>query len=209
MAEQWFCAIDNGQQGPFSAEQVRALLRDGRVDEATPVWRAGMAGWAALRDQPELRDGAATLAPTAAATLAPVGRIDYAQPSPGEGAVLFTPRAAQLLHQSGRWAMPFALLTTLGAGASLIGLLVTALSGSGSLPMAVAMLATFAGYAGLSIKLWQFALRSARLARMRREDVLESTLQAQRDFWRLAAILAIVAIALWCAAIAAAFLFGA
>jgi uncharacterized membrane protein YhaH (DUF805 family) len=47
-AGQWHYTDQGNQKGPFSVEQMAALLRAGTVRGDTLVWSAGMAGWVPL-----------------------------------------------------------------------------------------------------------------------------------------------------------------
>jgi len=43
---QWYAALDNQQAGPFTPDQIRQLVGEGRVARDTLVWKQGMADWA-------------------------------------------------------------------------------------------------------------------------------------------------------------------
>jgi hypothetical protein len=47
---QWFYAEGGGRKGPVSSDELSALLRSGRIDDTTAVWRQGFATWVSLRD---------------------------------------------------------------------------------------------------------------------------------------------------------------
>lgn len=47
-------AINGTQQGPFDQNALRGLAGQGQVNPSTLVWRAGMAGWTAAGQVPEL-----------------------------------------------------------------------------------------------------------------------------------------------------------
>ncbi len=47
-------ALDGQAQGPFSTDQIAALVATGKVDPATLVWHPGMSAWAAAGTAPEL-----------------------------------------------------------------------------------------------------------------------------------------------------------
>jgi hypothetical protein len=44
----WYYALDGQQAGPVSETQLDELLRSGKINLDTPVWREGMAGWQPL-----------------------------------------------------------------------------------------------------------------------------------------------------------------
>lgn len=54
VAPQWHVAQAGSQSGPHTREQVHAMLQHGQLSADALVWRAGMAGWAAVSDCPEL-----------------------------------------------------------------------------------------------------------------------------------------------------------
>lgn len=51
----WHLGLDGAAQGPFSQEEVRALIRDGRVGPDTLAWRDGMAEWVQVQTVDGLR----------------------------------------------------------------------------------------------------------------------------------------------------------
>lgn len=51
-AGQWHYIDQSGQKGPFSVEQMAALVRAGTVRADTMVWTAGMAGWVPFARSP-------------------------------------------------------------------------------------------------------------------------------------------------------------
>jgi len=50
----WRVAVKGEQRGPFSLEQVRAMIAEGRLPADALVWRPGMANWAPVGSVPEL-----------------------------------------------------------------------------------------------------------------------------------------------------------
>lgn len=42
---QWYAAINDQQAGPFSPQQVQAMVQQGQISRETLVWKQGMAGW--------------------------------------------------------------------------------------------------------------------------------------------------------------------
>jgi len=51
---QWYMAIGGHQVGPVSEEELAANIRSGGLDASTLVFTAGMTGWTAARDTPQL-----------------------------------------------------------------------------------------------------------------------------------------------------------
>jgi uncharacterized protein (TIGR00266 family) len=52
--QEWFMAIGGHQVGPVSQDDVVTNIRNGTIDGATLVFRAGMSSWTPLKDVPEL-----------------------------------------------------------------------------------------------------------------------------------------------------------
>jgi uncharacterized RDD family membrane protein YckC len=53
MGQNWFYAQGSNQVGPVAAEQLRAMLADGRLSSSALVWSEGMAAWTAAQAVPE------------------------------------------------------------------------------------------------------------------------------------------------------------
>jgi len=50
----YFVAIEGQQKGPFTLDQLRAEISEGRVQRGTLAWRNGMANWTAIEQVPDL-----------------------------------------------------------------------------------------------------------------------------------------------------------
>lgn len=112
-AGQWHYTDQGGQKGPFSVEQMAALVRAGTVRGDTMVWSAGMAGWVPLSASP--------LAGQLGVPPAPPGAAAAASPDSFAGAIQAC--FAQYATFRGRarrpefwWFMLFGLLGGLAAG---------------------------------------------------------------------------------------------
>jgi hypothetical protein len=46
--------MDGAQIGGQTTASIQSLIQQGKVNGETPVWTAGMANWARLKDVPEL-----------------------------------------------------------------------------------------------------------------------------------------------------------
>jgi hypothetical protein len=75
---EWRVAVKGEQRGPYTLDQLRAMIAEGRLPADTLVWRPGMANWTPLGSVPELAvpvsRGPAPMAapgPTPSATAAP------------------------------------------------------------------------------------------------------------------------------------------
>lgn len=51
------------QQGPYSIEDVKALLKDGMVSSEDYIWRSGLSGWVHIKDRAEFAGPAISPAP--------------------------------------------------------------------------------------------------------------------------------------------------
>jgi uncharacterized protein (TIGR00266 family) len=51
---QWYVAVDGQQAGPLTEDQLLARIDGGNLDPTTLVFTAGMSGWKAARETPEL-----------------------------------------------------------------------------------------------------------------------------------------------------------
>jgi membrane protease subunit (stomatin/prohibitin family) len=58
-APRWSLAVGGQTYGPYTDEQMRAMLAAGQVAPTTSAWRPGAAGWAAVSTYAELGAGAA------------------------------------------------------------------------------------------------------------------------------------------------------
>lgn len=63
-AMQWYYAREGMQLGPVSAAEFDALVRSGQIDDATLVWREGMATWQPYGLLREPASGPPVLSPT-------------------------------------------------------------------------------------------------------------------------------------------------
>jgi hypothetical protein len=54
MSEQWFCAVNGEQSGPYDNEQVRSMVRQGRLKPDDLAWQEGMADWTPVGSIPAL-----------------------------------------------------------------------------------------------------------------------------------------------------------
>ncbi|MBX3247567.1 MAG: zinc-ribbon domain-containing protein [Myxococcales bacterium] len=50
----WHVVVDGDQQGPFSPDQLAAMMTEGTIDWEAYVWKEGFDGWKPARDIPEL-----------------------------------------------------------------------------------------------------------------------------------------------------------
>lgn len=52
--KEYYVYINGNQMGGQTASKIRVLIQQGQANGETPVWCAGMSGWAKLKDVPEL-----------------------------------------------------------------------------------------------------------------------------------------------------------
>lgn len=53
---QWFIAVQQQQQGPFDENTLLQMIRDGKIQPDTLVWKSGMQAWAAASTLNELKN---------------------------------------------------------------------------------------------------------------------------------------------------------
>jgi hypothetical protein len=53
-ANQWMVSDAGQQQGPFTLDQLKQTIQDGRLSPAALVWTPGMTEWKAWKEVPEL-----------------------------------------------------------------------------------------------------------------------------------------------------------
>jgi len=51
---QWYAAINDQQAGPFTAQQVQAMVQQGQITRESLVWKQGMAEWTQAGQVPDL-----------------------------------------------------------------------------------------------------------------------------------------------------------
>ena len=53
---QWYAALDNQQAGPFTPDQIRQLIGEGRIARETLVWKQGLADWIQAGQADEVKE---------------------------------------------------------------------------------------------------------------------------------------------------------
>lgn len=143
---------------------------------------------------------------------APHGNADPAGPvapliayqQPVAGMIQFTPRAMEMLRQTAPWARLIAILLFIFSGLMCIGglfmgassllTLGATRSAAGGVPGAILLVISMVFLIGgvlyfiPALYLNRYASGIGRLRAYAREDVLESTLEAQKSFWRFCGI---------------------
>lgn len=84
---EWRIAVKGEQRGPFTLDQVRAMIAEGRLPADTLAWRPGMGNWAPMASVPELaapagRGPTPGAAPVGAAGSVPGTAAAPSSPSP-------------------------------------------------------------------------------------------------------------------------------
>lgn len=207
-ANGWFYAQDDRQHGPVTAEALCGLLAGGGVPRDALVWREGLAEWVPASAVAELSAGVGTpaAAPGPAAAASPTAVIAYQQPA--VRSLQFTPRAMEMLRATAPWARLIAVLLFIFSGLAMLGgvaMVATAgLSGARRGVNAGFLMAMSLGYLlfGLlyfipAFYLNRYASRIGQLRTYAREDVLESTLEAQKSFWKFCGIATLIVVGLY------------
>jgi hypothetical protein len=74
----WFIAVQNGQAGPFTADQMREFLRDGHLTMESYIWRDGFDNWVPLANSSDLE----AFKPASEPAAQPQQQADGAQQAP-------------------------------------------------------------------------------------------------------------------------------
>ncbi|HEY2587817.1 MAG TPA: DUF4339 domain-containing protein [Tepidisphaeraceae bacterium] len=74
----WFVHCNGQQQGPFPAQQVAQMIRNGAISEGDLAWREGMPQWSAVGAIPELARAIGAGGMPAVAALPPLTSISIA-----------------------------------------------------------------------------------------------------------------------------------
>jgi hypothetical protein len=210
----WYYSHGNERQGPVTLDALRQMRAAGQLGDEDLVWRAGMGDWAPARTIAELGSPAGGIAATPAAMeshappppqyAAPVG-LQYSMPQ--MGAITFTPRAMDMLRATRPWVRLFSILIFLGAALMLLVAVIMIIgavavstragaAGVAPLIMAVFFVAGALLYLMPAVYLSRYASKIAELDAMKREDVLEQAMEAQKSFWKFIGILTAIMICL-------------
>jgi hypothetical protein len=131
-AGEWRVAVKGEQRGPFSLEQLRAMIAEGRLPPDTLFWRPGMANWTPMSGVPEL--GAAARGPAPGAAASPL-----AGTTPGAAAVPAGPSPFGEFLAFRRMVTPVVIQVIFW-----IGVVVCVLSGLGQLFFGLRVMSIFA-----------------------------------------------------------------
>lgn len=100
MSAMWFYAKDGEQQGPVAAEVIRERLQAGDINEATLVWKEGMAQWSPLGEVLELREPVPSSASQDGAPVSAAAPVQ-SSPSPAAASPYQAPQLQQPMQQNG------------------------------------------------------------------------------------------------------------
>ncbi|MDB5328446.1 MAG: hypothetical protein JWM57_4015 [Phycisphaerales bacterium] len=199
----WYVARSGQQQeGPFSDSVMESMAANGQLSGEDMVWQDGMASWTRAADLPQL----ARLFKAAPQTLSyTAGLATGANPQ-------MTDRAMEMLRQTRPWArlvgvivIIFAALGALGGVAILLTSILGFAQGGGGgvaaggfmVGIGVMYLVIAVLYMMPGIYLWRYASSITQLLHLRREDVLERALEAQKSFWKFIGIVILITFGLW------------
>lgn len=207
MADQWHFTRSGQRQGPVTLEQLREAVGRGEVAGNDLVWCEGMANWAAVASIGEVWSAAPAGASVAAVPSMPMplGAVGYEAPSAEP--VQCTAATMDLFRQTRRWVRIVGVFMWLGCGLFLLigvgGLVaLVAMPGKASevAPLG-AYLVLCPLYAIPAVFLWRYGSRINDLLRLRRADLLEQAVSAQKSFWKYVAIMMLVVVGLYALAI--------
>lgn len=210
MADSWYYTRNNQQQGPVPLGELQGLYASGQVGPADMVWGDGLAAWQRASATPQVAGAGASDA-AAVQSLAEaaqsVGTLSYSMPQ--QESLIFTPRAMDMLRQTKPWARLIGVMILIAAalmiGIALIGLIATSALGGRGGPQAMVLLIYIPIsllYIMPGLYLNRYASRIGELMRLKRADVLESTLEAQKSFWKFVGIVTLVVIGIYILVIA-------
>jgi len=217
MRENWYYATDdNRQHGPVPREDLVEQYRLGSLQPTQLVWREGMGEWKPARDvlgEP----AAAAAAPATAAALAPVasvppygaGTLSYSMPQMEP--LVVTARAMDMLRQTKPWVRFISVLIWITAilmiAAGVFGLfagMMMVTRGGTAGRQALFMFAYFPLailYIMPAVYLSRYATKIDDVMRLRRGDVFEQALEAQKSFWKFCGIAAMIMLVFYIALI--------
>lgn len=227
-----YVVINGTQQGPFSIEQINAMLASRQIRPADLSWWEGCANWVPIAMAPDVVLPAAS-SPSPQSVPGSV----YAPPA---GSIINTPsKSAEVSHgtvealrQTRPWVLFLAILGLVVTGLMLLGGLVMLAGGAVAATQAASSMgpsgpgaAGFMGgfmavmavmylvmavlYLFPIIKLFKYAGAIARLSRSGAVRDLEDALQQQKSFWKFLGIMVLVIFTLYILAIIAFVVFGA
>jgi uncharacterized RDD family membrane protein YckC len=86
----WYYAVGQGQKGPVGDDELRDLIRAGRVKKETFVWREGLDGWQAASERSELTAafGSPPPLPSPVVNLSKLPQPAFPPPTPKEGGAI-------------------------------------------------------------------------------------------------------------------------
>jgi len=220
-SEQWYVKTKTGENiGPLTKQELTEMKTQGRIDPGCQILKEGWANWDwAANVFPDLRPQSPAISGPAInqGTANP-----YASPqqtgfgiSNDDEQLNFTPRMLQLLSETKPWLLFMGVLGYIAAGIMVlgcIGMFASALIGGrrGFPPVAfsMGMLLVFGAitviYFVTAHSLWTYGSKLGQVVHTRSKSEMEKALTAQKTFWRIVGIGALVMLIIY-----AILLFGA
>jgi hypothetical protein len=207
----WYFAKNGQQFGPVSEADLQQRAASGELRPEDMAWKDGMAEWKPAGSLLPFWTGTVGAAPAPAAMegvgfsqagQAPGG---YATPlsyqSPGQGQIMLTTRGLDTLRQTRPWVLFLGILMIIAGAlyalagvAGLFGSMVTNSRQSGFLAgQMVGMVIGAVVYIAMGGYLVKYGSKIRTLLNLRRPEDLDAALEAQKSYWRLTGIIAIVA----------------
>jgi hypothetical protein len=200
MAADWYYLSNQQQAGPVELEALKAMVRAGSPSPADLVFGPGLTEWTPVSQVPALGSGGGSGGGAAV--------IGYRGVETGNAGI--SPRAADMLRQTGPWVRFISVLMLIAAGLVLIGgvfaLGAGAFMGSragGAIPgvVGVGYIVLGALYGVPALLLGRYASRIGALMRTNRMGDLEEALGAQKSFWKFVGVLMVVMLCVYAAVI--------
>jgi hypothetical protein len=140
--------------------------------------------------------------PAAVLPVVPLGTVNYSQPHP-DASITCTPRTIDLLRQTRPWARLIAVMIFIGSGLMLLGgvgiLFASMMGPRNQMPGAIglAYFALAALYIAPAVYLNRYCSRITQVIALRRDDLLEQAIEAQKSFWKCCGIMVLAVIGLY------------
>jgi hypothetical protein len=233
-----YISVDGNQTGPFTVEQINAMLRTGQVKPLDMAWWEGCPEWVPVQSAAGIQVPA-QVGVVQNPSSVPVRRVGATKPvaaasasvyAPPQGALVPGATAAgqvsagtvQALRETRPWVLFLAILASIGTGLMLLaglmailgGAMAGASAGVGGAPMGIfAIMGLFyllfaVLYLYPIIKLYKYSGAISRLSRTGAVRDLEDALRQQKGFWKFLGIVTLVVIALYIVAIVLVFVVG-
>lgn len=208
MSDKWyFSRAGTEGQGPVTLQDLQTKCTFGDLSATDLVWCQGMPQWVAAAAIPELvfpppEFPPQSASPAAAVQAIPLETVSYSQPHPHDS-ITCTPRTIHLLRQTRPWARIMAIMIFIAAGLMILGgvaMMFASTFGARDTAPAIVGIVYFviaALYIAPAVYLNRYCSRITQLIALRRDDLLEQAIEAQKSFWKFCGIFTLIAIGVY------------